>query len=78
MTQWAHVQKRYVEQLGLQKPPVGIVILEREPTAIRKFTGAVAAGCGFWRIAANGDTFYTVPPDHFNCAIGSFTHSISE
>jgi uncharacterized protein (DUF169 family) len=27
-------------------------------------------------LAANGAVFYTVPSDHYNCAIGSYTHNM--
>src|SRR5262245_18943474 len=29
-----------------------------------------------WRLAAAGRSFYTVPHDHFNCALGAHTHNI--
>ena len=35
------------------------------------------SGCSFWRLAAEGRFFYTVPNDHYNCPIGSYTHNIS-
>ena len=34
------------------------------------------SGCSFWRLASEGCAFYTVPADHFNCAVGSYTHNI--
>jgi hypothetical protein len=34
------------------------------------------SGCSFWRLAEEGRTFYTVPSDHYNCALGSHTHNI--
>ncbi|RDJ93423.1 hypothetical protein B4Q13_22000, partial [Lacticaseibacillus rhamnosus] len=40
--------------------------------------GAVPAGCTFWREAMNGKSFYTVPSDHYNCAVGSHTHAIPQ
>lgn len=36
----------------------------------------MAAGCMFWEKAMSGQTFYTVPSDHYNCAVGSYTHRI--
>src|SRR5262249_30026377 len=30
----------------------------------------------FWRLAAEGQSFYTVPENHFNCAVGAYTHNI--
>ncbi len=35
------------------------------------------AGCSFWKSAWEGNSFYTVPSDHFNCAVGAYTHGIS-
>jgi uncharacterized protein (DUF169 family) len=35
----------------------------------------VPAGCVFWPEAAEG-SFYTVPADHYNCAVGAHTHHI--
>ncbi len=43
---------------------------------IPKFSGTEPAGCSFWRLAAAWSTFYTVPADHFNCAVGAYTHNI--
>jgi uncharacterized protein (DUF169 family) len=37
----------------------------------------VAAGCAFWDKAMRGQTFYTVPSDHYNCAVGSYIHKIA-
>ncbi len=43
---------------------------------MEKFSGTVPSGCTFWRLAASGNGFYTVPADHLNCPIGSYTHAI--
>jgi uncharacterized protein (DUF169 family) len=40
-------------------------------------SGPVPAGCVFWKKAMSGQTFYTVPSDHYNCAVGSHTHRIA-
>jgi uncharacterized protein (DUF169 family) len=34
------------------------------------------AGCVFWKKAQEGQTFYTVPADHYHCAVGAYTHHI--
>ena len=75
------VDYRIIEQqlsavLGLQRRPVAITFREAPPTGVPKFTGTEPSGCSFWRIAAGGRTFYTIPSDHYNCAIGSYTHSL--
>ena len=40
-----------------------------------KFAGAMPSSCSFWRMAAEGQTFYTVPSDHLNCPVGGYTHN---
>src|SRR5258705_9156067 len=40
--------------------------VQRERTIRLQF---LAAGCG-------GESFYTVPENHFNCAVGAYTHNI--
>jgi uncharacterized protein (DUF169 family) len=37
---------------------------------------AEAAGCGYWRLAFEGRSFYTTSDDHVNCPIGAFTHGV--
>jgi uncharacterized protein (DUF169 family) len=49
---------------------------ETAPVGVPQFTGMEPSGCSFWRIAAGGKTFYTIPSDHYNCAIGSYTYNI--
>ncbi len=43
---------------------------------MKKFSGSVPSGCTFWQLAAEGRAFYTEPGDHYNCAVGCYTHSI--
>jgi uncharacterized protein (DUF169 family) len=64
------------ETLGLPRRPVAVTFREAPPVGVVKFTGTEPSGCSFWRIAAQGRTFYTVPTDHYNCAMGSHTHNI--
>jgi len=63
-------------ELGLTRRPVAIHFLDTPPTDIPKFEGSEPSGCSFWRLAGKGRKFYTVPSDHFNCPIGSHTHSV--
>jgi uncharacterized protein (DUF169 family) len=76
MTNWKEVEKQFAARLALGRRPVAITFLDAEPTGVPKFSGTEPAGCSFWRLAARGRTFYTVPADHFNCAVGSYTHSV--
>ena len=57
---------------------IAIGFSQEPPTGLEKWQGgAVPAGCVFWREALKGRSFYTVPSDHYNCAVGAYTHSIS-
>ena len=77
MSTWQELERRFTERLNLTRRPVGVTFLDDEPSDIEKLSGTEPAGCGFWRRAAEGDSFYTVPADHYNCPIGSYTHNIS-
>jgi uncharacterized protein (DUF169 family) len=55
---------------------VAVTFLDAAPVGVPKFTGSEPSGCSFWRLAGEGRTFYTEPADHFNCAVGSYTHHI--
>jgi uncharacterized protein (DUF169 family) len=56
--------------------PVAVTYLDAPPDGVAKFEGTAPSGCSFWSLAAKGRSFYTVPSDHFNCPIGSYTHAI--
>jgi len=76
MNQYSSLETKISKSIGLKKRPVAVKFLETPPKGVTKFEGAQPSGCSFWRIAAAGKTFYTVPSDHYNCAVGSLTHSI--
>jgi uncharacterized protein (DUF169 family) len=68
------IEQRLQDPLGLQRRPVAVTFRDTPPAGVAKFTGTEPSGCSFWRVAAGGRTFYTVPSDHYHCAIGSHTH----
>jgi uncharacterized protein (DUF169 family) len=56
---------------------IAIGFFDSPPPGVPRWQGgAVPAGCVFWEKAMSGQTFYTLPADHYNCAVGSHTHSI--
>ncbi len=57
--------------------PVAVAYLDAPPAGLGRFIGTAPSGCSFWRLAASGPGFYTVPGDHYNCPIGSYTHGIN-
>jgi uncharacterized protein (DUF169 family) len=73
---WNALEARFANAVKLERRPVAVAYLERAPDGVTKFDGTEPSGCSFWRLAAEGRTFYTVPEDHFNCAVGAYTHTI--
>ena len=68
---------RVQELLGLRLPPIAVGFLEAPPEGVPPWRGGeVPAGCAFWLKAMEGEAFYTVPSDHYNCAVGCHTHNI--
>jgi uncharacterized protein (DUF169 family) len=68
---------RVKEILGLRRGPIKVGFLEAPPPSLARWSGGpVAAGCVFWDRAMDGKSFYTLPSDHWNCAVGSHTHKI--
>jgi uncharacterized protein (DUF169 family) len=55
---------------------VAVTFLDAQPAGVHHFSGTEPSGCSFWRLASAGRVFYTVPSDHFNCAIGAYTHNV--
>jgi uncharacterized protein (DUF169 family) len=76
MQNWNELEIQFTTRLSLERRPVAVTFLDKEPAGIPKFSGSEPAGCSFWRLAAGGRAFYTVPSDHFNCAVGAYTHNV--
>jgi uncharacterized protein (DUF169 family) len=84
---WADLAERLTAALHLNLPPVGITFSATAPDGVEAFdapmaeptpdgrTGRVPAGCAFWVHGASR-TFTTVPEDHGNCSVGSYTHGM--
>lgn len=77
MTDFAAVEKQLTNVLGLTRRPVAIAFRESPPDGVAALNGTQPSGCSFWRLASAGQTFYTVPSDHYNCPVGSYTHNIA-
>jgi len=76
MTDYPNLEQRLSAAIHLERRPVAVTFLQEPPAGVSQFAGSVPSGCSFWRLAAQGQTFYTVPGDHYNCPIGSYTHNI--
>lgn len=73
---YRNLERRLSDALHLQRRPVAMIFRETPLVGVPQFSGVEPSGCSFWRLAAGGRTFYTIPSDHYNCAIGSYTHNI--
>ena len=83
----AQAARELQDQLSLASPPLAIAFTRDVPEDVPRFdapfaapaadgrTGRVSAGCVFWMHAAER-TFATVPEDHGNCSVGSYTHGL--
>jgi uncharacterized protein (DUF169 family) len=84
---WSELAQRLTAALHLNTPPVAITFSAAAPAGVEEFaapmpaptadgrTGRVPAGCAFWVHGASR-TFTTVPADHGNCSVGSYTHGM--
>jgi uncharacterized protein (DUF169 family) len=76
MTDYRRLERQLTADLGLTRRPVAVAFLDAPPAGVAQFNGSVPSGCSFWRLAAEGAAFYTVPADHYNCPIGAYTHNL--
>ena len=76
MLDYRAVERQLTSALSLNRRPVAVAFRSSPPPDVAKFSGTEPSGCSFWRLAASKRAFYTVPADHHNCPIGSYTHSI--
>lgn len=76
MPDYRSLEQQFSRVLGLERRPVAISFLDRPPAGVAQFTGSEPSGCSFWRLAQEGRAFYTQPADHYNCAVGCYTHNI--
>ena len=74
---WKALETKFAGAVAMERRPVAVAYLDAAPNGVERFEGTVPSGCSFWRLAAAGRTFYTVPENHFNCAVGAYTHNIT-
>lgn len=74
---WKELEQKIGAAVKLARRPVAVAFLDAAPDGVQKFDGTEPSGCSFWRLAADGSVFYTAPENHFNCAVGAYTHNIA-
>ena len=77
VSNWNDLEQRIGAAVKLARRPVAVTFLDMAPVNVPKFSGTEPSCCSFWRLAASGQVFYTVPENHFNCAVGAYTHNIA-
>jgi len=76
-TSWRALEDKIARVVKQARGAVAVSFRDSEPADVKKFEGTEPSGCSFWRLAAEGKTFYTVPENHYNCAVGAYTHNIA-
>jgi len=69
--------KQLQDLIGLKWPPISITFRKEPPAGIPRISESAPSGCTYWKLAAEGQTFYTEASDHFGCPIGAYTHGVS-
>jgi uncharacterized protein (DUF169 family) len=77
LAEWKGIEERIAGAVTLGRRPVAVAFLDAAPAGVARFEGTEPSSCSFWRLAAAGRVFYTVPENHFNCAVGAYTHNIA-
>jgi uncharacterized protein (DUF169 family) len=77
MSTLSDIEQQLTDILHLSRRPVAIAFRDTPPAGVAALSGSQPSGCSFWRLAADVQVFYTVPSDHYNCPIGSYTHNIA-
>jgi uncharacterized protein (DUF169 family) len=62
--------------LGLKTLPVALTFRDNPPANVPHVQKVAPSGCSYWKLAAEGQSFYTEAPDHYECPIGAYTHGI--
>lgn len=73
---YTRISQRLVDALTLSTTPVALAFTEQVPGNVPHVRRSTPSSCTFWHMAAQGETFYTEPKDHYGCPIGAHTHGL--
>ncbi|MFQ5803161.1 MAG: DUF169 domain-containing protein [Candidatus Methylomirabilales bacterium] len=62
--------------LDLRSPAVALAFRAEPPPNVHRISEPAPAGCGYWKLAGDGQVFFTEASDHYNCPIGAHTHGV--
>ena len=66
-----------IVRLDLKRPPVAVGFFDTPPAGMARIDRPAPAGCGYWKLASEGLSFYTTADDHQNCPVGALTHGVT-
>lgn len=75
MPDYHAIEQQIQQVLQTTRRPVAVAFLDSPPAGVARFEGSQPSSCSFWRLAAGGRSFYTIPADHFNCPVGGYTQN---
>jgi uncharacterized protein (DUF169 family) len=75
MPDYYAIELQIQQVLQTTRRPVAVAFLDSPPAGVARFEGSQPSSCSFWRLAAGGRSFYTIPADHFNCPVGGYTQN---
>jgi uncharacterized protein (DUF169 family) len=76
IVEYVNMTNQLQNLLHLKWSPVALTFASAVPADIPHVDKAAASGCSYWKLAAEGQTFYTEAADHFNCPVGAYTHNV--
>jgi uncharacterized protein (DUF169 family) len=67
---------RLCDLLGPGASAIAVAFVARPPAGVPHVGRSAPSGCTFWKLAADGEAFYTDPVDHGGCPVGAHTHGL--
>ncbi|HKE15105.1 MAG TPA: DUF169 domain-containing protein [Kofleriaceae bacterium] len=71
-----HHHDRIRELLGPGASAIAVAFVDEPPAGLAHVGRSAPSGCTFWKLAADGEAFYTDPVDHRGCPVGAHTHGL--
>lgn len=68
---------RLAALLQLESRPVAVAFSDAPPAGLARMESPAVSGCTYWKLAAEGRSFYTEAEDHFGCPVGAHTHNVA-
>jgi len=67
---------RLAALLQLESRPIAVAFSDAPPAGLSRIEGPAVSGCTYWKLAAEGRSFYTEAEDHWGCPVGAHTHNV--